>query len=156
MNLYGLEVCRSITLVLSTLQENERLVWTQLKTTNSVGGDFFSEIKKLLFSIIFSNLTWQIYVPQGQIRWNWLFWVTLICFSKKILVKLWIRQNWLFWVNLGHFSGKRLGVVNWVKFWVNLSCFGGKKIGKVVIWLKLAVLSQSELLQWKKIGKIVN
>ena len=41
MNLYGLKVCRAISLVLSTLQENERLVWTQLNTANSVGGDFF-------------------------------------------------------------------------------------------------------------------
>ena len=45
---FALEVCRSITLVLSTLQENERLVWTQLNTTNSVGGDFFGN-KKVAF-----------------------------------------------------------------------------------------------------------
>ena len=56
VNLYGLEVCRSITLVLSTLQENERLMWTQLSITYSVGG-IFLKIKKLLFSIIFSDLT---------------------------------------------------------------------------------------------------
>ena len=39
VNLYRLEACRSITLVLSTHQENERLVWTQLTTAKSVGGE---------------------------------------------------------------------------------------------------------------------
>ena len=31
-----------------------------------------------------------------------------------------------------------------------------EKIGKVVSWAKLAIPSESELLRWKKIGKVVN
>ena len=44
----------SITLVLSTLQENERLLWTQLNTTDSVGGKKFGNRKSLFFSIRYS------------------------------------------------------------------------------------------------------
>ena len=40
--------------------------------------------------------------------------------------------------------------------WSQSELLWWKKIGKVAIWVKLTILSQSELLQWEKIGKVMN
>ena len=56
VNFYGLEACRAITLVLSTLQENDRLLWTQLNTAYSVRGEFFFLKTETIIFLLNSHL----------------------------------------------------------------------------------------------------
>ena len=54
--------------------------------------------------------------------------------------------------------GKDWKVANWVKLAVlsHSELLWWEKIGKVANQAKLAILSHSEQLQWEKIGKVVN